>query len=105
VRQPLQLLQELQPPKFILPSSPLPLPQFPLLHAFGPQAPVWQVPVWHAPVWQPPRVWWCKHPVLNTSKPANDPIHNQRFIADILLGNGFVKSPGHRDRIDHGDFQ
>ncbi|MEM0924489.1 MAG: hypothetical protein AAGJ83_00490, partial [Planctomycetota bacterium] len=63
-----------------LPSRPLPPPQEPSEHA-----PVEQVPVEQAgvpQVEQPPRVCCRKHPVLRTSKPANDPIHNQRFIAE-----------------------
>jgi hypothetical protein len=74
------------------------LPQLPLqlpVPATLPQVPVEQVPPEAAPELQLPvehplRVWWCKHPVLTTSKPANDPIHNQRFIAESFWASSYV---------------
>lgn len=76
----------LHPPTFILPSKPEPLPHAPEL----------QLPVLQVPELQPLRVWWCKHPVLTTSKPANDPIHNQRFIAESFWASYVSASSGPR---------
>jgi len=63
-----------QPPEPSLPSNPpLPLPQFPVLHML-PQF----------PDLQPPRVLWCKHPVVLASKNAADAINIRRFIVNSL---------------------
>jgi hypothetical protein len=48
------------------------------------QAPVPQLPVLHASVPNP-----VLHPVDATNKHANDPIHNQRFITEVLSGPNF----------------
>lgn len=118
MRQPWQLLPPTPPalphcPFAQMPDPQAPVEQVPVEQVPLEQAPVEQVPLEQAPelqfpVEQPLRVLWCKHPVLTISKPANDPIHSQRFIAESFWASSLtswtpgnpVASPGCGPRND-----